>query len=172
MSNRSIDPSPAAVIRVPPVHPLAPVPSMKHSPREILGQLLDSGKLSASELREVRRVYDALIAGRVGRLTPAEPMGRTTLSNVWGRVEPSEAAGARGQGDGARDPAATPARVRGHAETQSTAGQAMKPRAGKSPRSRSGSYCRRALCPPATRRVQTSAPAARSRSSRSSSSWV
>ena len=39
---------------------------MKHSPREILGQRIDSGKLSPSELCEVRRVYDDLTAGRVG----------------------------------------------------------------------------------------------------------
>ena len=57
------------------------MPLMKNSQPDLLRQLLACGKLSPSESGDVRRLYDALVAGRVGGLTSeqnrwAEQLGR------------------------------------------------------------------------------------------------
>jgi hypothetical protein len=60
------------------------MPLMKHSQPELLRQLLACGKLSPSELGEVRRLYDDLVAGRVGGLTTQQTQWAERLRRQCG----------------------------------------------------------------------------------------
>ena len=70
------------------------MPLMKHSQPELLRQLLACGKLSPSESGEVRRLYDDLVAGRVGGLTSQQSRGAEQLRRNCGialsRAKPRE----------------------------------------------------------------------------------
>ena len=66
------------------VHLHVSMPPVKLPQREMLRRLLDSGKLTPSETEAARKLYDEIVAGRIGGLNHAQSVWAEQLCQKCG----------------------------------------------------------------------------------------